>query len=173
MLKKVSLFNRLEESPIYRGPSHKEQLQLQDEFERMGYSQTGKYVDSIDLPIRNGNNLIRFINEFSHPIANQKITFYSGTNQMDYETDSLGRVIYQSLIPDSIKYQIKGYHFCVKPNKTNKPSWIKIYMDLNNKDMINDYFDNTSLKLMNGFMVWSWDCPEKKVVRIFKPIEKE
>lgn len=152
---------------------NKEQLKLQDEFERMGSRQTVKYVDSIDLPIRNGNNLIRLINGFAHPIANQKITFFSGKNQMDYETDSLGRIIYQSQIPDSIKYHIKGYDFCVKPIKTNNPSWIKIYMDLDNKDMIHDYFDNTSLKLMNGFMVWSWDCPEKKVVRIFKPIEKK
>ena len=54
----------------------KKQLKLQDKFEKQGYDQTVKYVDSIDYPIRQGKNLIRLINGFSYPIANQKITFY-------------------------------------------------------------------------------------------------
>ncbi len=152
---------------------NKKQLKLQDEFEKSGHKQTVKYVDSIDLPIRHGNNLIRLISGYSYPIANQNVTFFYGENKKDFVTDSLGRVIYKKQIPDSIMYQIKGYDFCVKPDRENNPSWIKVYMDLNNKDMINDYFDNTSLKLLNGFMIWSWDCPEKRVTRLFKPIDNK
>lgn len=149
---------------------NKKQLKRQDELEKSGHKQTVKYLDSIDLPIRYRNNLIRLINGFSHPISNQELTFFYGEEKRDYVTDSLGRVIYKKQIPDSITYQIKGYEFCIKPDQENNPSWIKVYMDLNNKNMINDYFDNTSLKIMNGFMVWSWECPEKRVIKIFKPI---
>lgn len=108
-------------------------------------------------------NVLWLLDQSEKRLKNISLTLYRGDSCITpIKTDSLGYAKYFGDIADSITFMIQGRNFTVIPDKNNKPSWIKVYMDFHYLDL----FDRIKkLKLINGIYWFEYICDNNKIRR--------
>lgn len=89
-------------------------------------------------------------------LQNIKTIVYQKDNQVvELTTDRLGYATYYGAIADSICFSFQNRMFKVYPSEKHQPSFIKVYIDLNYKDL----FDRIKeLKSINNNYWYTYKC---------------
>ncbi len=132
-------------------------IQISYKYDRRG---NGKNQSYLEYQQKHNENVIWVLELTDKRLANIELYVHKDSKSEIVKTDSLGYARYFGEVADSISLKVCDKVFSIYPDKNNKPSWIKIYLDFHYLDL----FDRIEkLKYDNGIYWFEYKCDNNEI----------
>lgn len=106
---------------------------------------------------KDGENVLWLLTLDEKRLCNITAKVYKRNSRiLEIKTDSLGYIRYNGVVADSICYTFQNKNFTVFPSKEHSPSFVKIYMDTQYKDLF-DRINELKYDLNNYWYIYKCD----------------